>query len=346
MGVKHVVRFEPVGIEIEVDEDTNVLRAAAEQGITLMHGCKEGQCSSCKSFVLDGEDPELDKYSTFALPDSEKEEGYTLLCRAHVYEDVTIELLNYDEEMIRSGHPIQEAVAEVVSNESVTHDLRHLVLKLIDPQDIEYWPGQYVDVAIPDTDETRSFSMANTTSKESGQLEFVIKVYPDGLFSNFLDTKVGVGDRLDLVGPFGVFTLRERDSDIVFVGGGAGMAPILCLLRTLAASGSTRKATYYYGARAKRDLCFEEELHALVESMPNFKFVPALSEPGDDEAWEGEVGMITDVMKRHETDLAEVDSYVCGPPPMVEAAIEVLGGLGAPDKNVYYDKFTTTGEPT
>ena len=75
----------------------------------LMHGCKEGQCASCKSFILEGEDIEHDKYSTFALPDYEKEEGYTLLCRAHAYEDVTIELLNYDEDMIRSGLPIQQA---------------------------------------------------------------------------------------------------------------------------------------------------------------------------------------------------------------------------------------------
>ena len=106
MGDKHVVRFEPVGIEIEVDEEQTVLRAAFDQGIMLMHGCKEGQCSSCKSFLLEGDDVELDKYSTFALPDFEREEGFTLLCRAHVYEDVTIELLNYDEEMIRSGLPV------------------------------------------------------------------------------------------------------------------------------------------------------------------------------------------------------------------------------------------------
>ena len=118
MADKHVVRFEPVGIEIEVDEDQTILRAAAEQGIMLMHGCKEGQCSSCKSFVLDGDDIELDKYSTFALPDYEREEGFTLLCRAHAYEDVTIELLNFDEDMIRSGLPIQEAVAEVVVQRS------------------------------------------------------------------------------------------------------------------------------------------------------------------------------------------------------------------------------------
>ena len=133
MTGKHVVRFEPVGIEIEVAEDQNILRAAAEQGIMLMHGCKEGQCASCKSFVLDGDEIELDKYSTFALPDYELEEGYTLLCRAHAYEDLTIELLNYDEEMIRSGLPIQQGVTEVVSKDAVTHDMRHLVLRLIEP---------------------------------------------------------------------------------------------------------------------------------------------------------------------------------------------------------------------
>ena len=237
MGDKHLVRFEPVGIEIEVDEDQNVLRAAAEQGIMLMHGCKEGQCSSCKSFVLEGDDIEHDRYSTFALPDYEKEEGYTLLCRAHVYEDVTIELLNYDEEMIRSGLPIQQGVAEVVSNDPVTHDMRHLVLRLIEPDEIKFFPGQYMDITIPGTDAVRSFSMANTSSRESGQLEFVIKVYPDGQFSHFLDKKLQVGDRLDLSGPFGVFTLREGDNDLVFVGGGAGMAPILSLLRSMAERG-------------------------------------------------------------------------------------------------------------
>jgi propane monooxygenase reductase subunit len=344
MDSKHVVRFEPVGIEIEVDETQTVLRAAFEQGIMLMHGCKEGQCAACKSFVLDGEDIELDRYSTFALPDFEKEEGFTLLCRAHVYEDVTIELLNYDEDLIRSGHPIQNALAEVVSNEPVTHDMRHLVLKLIEPEEIAYFPGQYVDIAVPGTDTTRSFSMANTSSKQSGQLEFIIKVYPDGLFSHFLDTRLAIGDRLDVVGPYGVFTLRDgRDCDLVFVGGGAGMAPILSVLRSLAERGSTRKATYYYGARRQRDLCFEKDLYALEKSLPNFRYVPALSEPDDEATWDGEVGLITDVVKRHEADLTGVDAYVCGPPPMVEAAMPMLTSLGTSEKHIYYDKFTTTG---
>jgi propane monooxygenase reductase subunit len=344
MGEKHRVRFEPVGIEIEVDEEQTVLRSAFEQGLMLMHGCKEGQCAACKSFVLDGEDIELDRYSTFALPDFEKDEGFTLLCRAHVYEDVTIELLNYDEEILRSGLPIQDAVAEVVQIEHVTHDLRHLVLRLIEPAELTFFPGQYVDIKVPGTEITRSFSMANTSSKENGRLEFIIKVYPDGVFSSFLDERLNVGDRLELTGPYGVFTLREAtDEDIVFVGGGAGLAPILALLRSMAERGINRRGAFYYGARTARDLCFVDEIKALEEKLPDFQFIPALSEPGDDESWAGEVGFITDVVKRYETDLKRAHAYLCGPPPMVEAAMPLLAQLGVPEKHIYYDKFTTTG---
>src|ERR1700743_1891257 len=125
----------------------------------LMRVCKEGQCASCKSFILDGDDVEHDRYSTFALPDYEKEEGYTLLCGAHAYEDVTIELLTYDADMIRSGLPIQEAVAEVVSKDPVTHDMRHLVLRLVEPGRGKFFPGQYTDFAVPGTDQARSLSM-------------------------------------------------------------------------------------------------------------------------------------------------------------------------------------------
>ncbi|MEU4526317.1 2Fe-2S iron-sulfur cluster binding domain-containing protein [Amycolatopsis sp. NPDC024027] len=340
-STQHRVRFEPVGIEIDVAEDQTILRAAAEQGVMLMHGCKEGQCAACKSFLLDGDDVEHDRYSTFALPDYEKEEGFTLLCRAHAYEDLTIELLNYDEEMIQSGLPIQEAEVEVVANDPVTHDLRHLVVRL--DQDLKFFPGQYLDFAVPGTEETRSFSMANTSAR-AGFLEFVIKIYPDGLFSRFLAAEVAVGDRLRVTGPFGVFTLRDNPGrDLVFVGGGAGMAPILSLLRSMAERGIDRKATFYYGARRRHDLCFEAELRELEAKLPGFRYVPALSEPGDDD-WTGETGFVTDVLRREGVDLTGADAYVCGPPPMVEAALELLPALGVDGKRVFYDKFTTTGE--
>jgi propane monooxygenase reductase subunit len=284
------------------------------------------------------------------------------MCRAHAYEDVTIELLNYDAEMIRSGLPIQQAVAEVVSKDRVTHDMRHLVLRLIEPGEVKFFPGQYMDIAVPGTDQVRSFSMANTSSRD-GLLEFVIKVYPDGLFSEFLDQRLEPGDRLELTGPFGVFTLRDSDADLVFVGGGAGMAPILSLLRSMAERGIHRPATFFYGARTRDDLCFEAELASIAEKLPNFSYIPALSHHQPDHGdWDGETGLITDVVKRlaegsafpggttppgtppRKVTLTDAHAYVCGPPPMVEAAIPLLETLGVPEKRVYYDKFTTTGE--
>ncbi|GEL25922.1 CDP-6-deoxy-delta-3,4-glucoseen reductase [Pseudonocardia sulfidoxydans NBRC 16205] len=344
MGDKHVVRFEPVGIEIEVDEDTNILRAAAEQGVQLMHGCKEGQCSACKSFVLEGEDIEYDSYSTFALPDYEKEEGQTLLCRAHAYEDLVIELTNYDEEVIRSGLPLKRGVVEVVENNEVTRDMRHLVVKLVEPEEIKFFPGQYVDFVIPGTEETRSFSLANTPNRD-GLMEFVIKIYPGGLFGEFLAQKVQIGDQLNIEAPFGTFTLREnRYSDLVFVGGGAGMAPVLSLLRSMAERGVERNARFYYGARTADDLCFSDEIAALAGKLPKgLTYVPALSEP-DGAPWDGETGFVTDVVKAKESGLEGVDAYVCGPPPMVDAAIATLTALGVREENIFYDKFTTTGE--
>jgi propane monooxygenase reductase subunit len=159
-----------------------------------------------------------------------------------------------------------------------------------------------------------------------------------------LDERLQPGDRLDLTGPFGVFTLREgTDEDLIFVGGGAGLAPILALLRSMAERGIDRRAVFYYGARTRRDLCFIPELRALEEKLGNFRFVPALSEPTEGDGWDGEVGLVTDVVRRHEKDLRRAHAYLCGPPPMVEAAMPLLAELGVGEKHIYYDKFTTTG---
>jgi propane monooxygenase reductase subunit len=339
MGEKHNVRLEPVGIEFEVDEDETVLRGAFRQGLQLMHGCKEGQCSACKSFLLDGE-VDLDRYSTFALPDFEEQEGWTLLCRAHALTDLEVELINYDEEMLKAGLPLVEATARVTAVDELTHDIRRLELQLIEPAELEFHPGQYVDIGIPGADGShRSFSMANLPSDE-GRLEFMIKLYPDGRFSGLLGSgEICPGTELSLTGPYGVFTLRDQSPRrIVFIGGGAGMAPILCLLRSLQARGIEREAVYYYGARTETDLFHTAELEALAGGLPSFRYVPALSEA----EWDGEAGLITDVVDRCEEDLKDVDAYVCGPPPMVEAAQGLLMAKGVPESRIYFDKFTTT----
>ena len=339
MGQTFNVRLEPVGIEFEVDEDETVLRGAFRQGLMLMHGCKEGQCAACKSFLLDGE-VDLEKYSTFALNDFEKEEGWTLLCRAHAESDLEVELINYDEEMLRSGVALQTVTMRVQRIDELTHDIRRLVLS--GDEQLQFKPGQYADITIPGSDEVRSFSMANLPG---GELEFMIKLYPDGKFSGLLaDGGLSEGDEVEVTGPYGVFTLRQSERPLLFVGGGAGMAPILSLLRSMADKGIDRKAIYYYGARTVQDLFHLEELAELEQRLPNFTFVPALSHLGEDVEWDGARGLITDVVSEAERELGEMDAYLCGPPPMVDAAIEMLDSNGVPENRVYYDKFTTTAE--
>jgi propane monooxygenase reductase component len=336
MGQSHNVRLEPVGIDFEVDEDETVLAGAFRQGLMLMHGCKEGQCAACKSFLLDGE-VDMDKYSTFALPDYEQEEGWTLLCKAHAVSDLEVELINYDEEILRSGVPLRSAWTRIEAIDELTHDIRRLVLR-VEKGEMPFRSGQYVDIRIPGTEEHRSFSMANAPSAD-GLLEFMIKLYPGGHFSGLLaDGSLQPGDELEVKGPYGMFTLRDTERPLVFIGGGAGMAPILSLLRSMAEHGVTRRAVYYYGAREEADLFHLEELQALASDLPEFRFVPALS----DADWHGESGLITEVVDRSESDLAGVDAYLCGPPPMVDAAIDLLTARGVPERQIFFDKFTIT----
>lgn len=343
MGEKHKVRFEPVDIEIEVDEDETVLDAAFRHGVMLMHGCKEGQCSACKSFLLDG-DLEMDRFSTFALNETEEEEGYVLLCKSHAYSDLEVELLSYHEDMLNTGIPIQLVYAEVEAIEDLTRDIKRLVLKLVDPPEMNFNPGQYAELYIPGTDTHRAYSMANTPTSDE-RAEFVIKIYPGGRFSGLLDGELSVGDRMKMKVPFGMFMLHEKsEGDIVFVGGGSGMAPIWSILNHMVEKNIDRKATFYYGARTEEDLFFLDELAGMEEKLPNFRFVPALSEPDEGGDWEGETGLITDVVERLEDDLDGTEAYLAGPPPMIDAAIPVLQRMGVDEEHIYFDKFTTTGE--
>ncbi|WP_069164693.1 2Fe-2S iron-sulfur cluster-binding protein [Nocardia altamirensis] len=346
MGDTHRIRFEPVELEIEAAEDETILDAAFRQGVSLMHGCREGQCSACKSFLLDG-DIQMDRYSTFALADYESEEGYVLLCKSHAYSDCEIELINFDEDELRNAVPLQQLRTRIIGLTHLTHDIVSLEVELIEPAAYVFKPGQYSDVLIPGTEEHRSFSMA-TTPTESARVQFLIKRYPGGRFSGLLGGGLGIGDELRLRGPYGSFTLKkDSERDIVCIGGGAGMAPILSLLRHLVEIGSSRRVHYYYGARTAADLFYVDEIRELGSTLPGFVFLPALSEQTTAD-WaeigvaDGDFGFVTDVVDRREPDLSEAEIYLCGPPPMVDAALALLDGKGVARERIHFDKFTTT----
>lgn len=336
----HTVRFEPVGIEMEVAEGETVLEAAFRQGISVMHGCKEGQCSSCKSLLIDG-DAELLKYSTFALPDYERETNHILLCRTVAYSDLTVELLNYDEDLLSRSIAVKEYEAVLTGITPLTHDIRLLEIEIDKP--LRFWAGQFVDLTIPGRGITRSFSMANPPSRPD-RLAFIIKKYPDGAFSALLDGELKPGDRLTAKGPYGTcFRREERPGPMVLIGGGSGMSPLWSILSDHAESGEQRPVRFFYGARTRRDLFHLDQFAEFERHIPDFRFIPALSqaEPGDE--WTGETGFIHEVVARvlrQEGLPGEIDAYTCGPPPMIDAVLPMLQMAGVEPERIYFDKFT------
>lgn len=343
---KHTVRFsDPVDIEIEVDEDETILDAALNQGLRLYYACKEGQCAACKNFCIDGE-VDHDPYSNFALSDAELEDGFVLLCKAFPFSDCEIEILHWDEDMRDGGIPIREFQTKVDRIESLTHDLRRLTLQLVDPPEMVFYPGQYVDIHVPAKDGEgaykRSFSMACTPAA-GDRLEFIIKALPDGRFSGLLEGELAPGDPLMIKGPYGMFLQRTRsERDIIMVGGGAGISALWALLQSFDEQQLDRDITFYYGARTRGDLCLKEDVEELGERLENFEYVPALSEEAPDTDWLGETGLITEVLDRREGDLSDRDAYLCGPPPMIDAVIPLLVAKGIPEDRIFFDKFTTT----
>ena len=328
------VTLQPIGEEIECAGDETVLDAAFRQGYNLAYGCREGQCSACKCFLVEGE-VALKRYSTFALSESEQSNGYTLMCRAMPEQDLVVELLHYDPDAYRLEHAIRDGRAEVVAVEALTHDITRLHLRVIEPEDFSFKPGQYVDVHVPGAEGvTRSFSMANVPG--DGHIELIIKRYPGGRLSGMLDGGIAPGQEIGFTGPYGAFHLRRSDRPIVMIAGGSGMAPILSLLRQLAAEGTQRPVRFFYGARTEQDLFYGDLIAELGAKLADFRFTPVVErfvhEAVDEYLASGEIG-------------TDVEGYLCGPPPMIDAAQDMLAGRhSVSEQRIFHDKFTTSAD--
>ena len=348
MTETYTVTLVPVEVEFEVEDGETILDAAFRQGIALPHGCKEGQCSACKSILLDGE-VELKKYSTFALSDGERDTDHILLCRALADTDVEIELLNFDEELLSKSIAVKDFDGAVAGIEKLTHDIRQVEIKL--DGSLKFWAGQYVDITVTTSEEetvTRSFSMANTPG-ETEELKFIIKKYPDGKFSGELDDGgISVGARVSVRGPYGAcFRREDREGPMILVGAGSGMSPIWSILNDHLESGEQRDVYFFYGARTRDDLFYLGEIDRLLETNPNLTFVPVLSEAEDDADWSGETGLVHEAVDAHlkRLDLdGEGDVYACGPPPMIDALMPVLFMNDFDTDRTFFDKFTPSNE--
>lgn len=317
---------------LTVNGGNTLLNYFAESKIFIPSACGgKATCGYCKVEVLSGGGQILPTEEVF-IPRQDRIKGVRLACQVKVKNDIDV-LVSPD---LLSAQEFKVKVSKIID---VTSDIKYVVLKLEEPGRIEFKPGQYVQFKIPETDEFRAYSIASPPS-QSGILELVVRLVPNGLCSTYIHEALDVNDEITITGPFGDFYLREdSDRSIICIGGGCGMAPIRSILYHLKEQSMPRKVMYFFGARSKKDLFFTEELRGLEKEFLNFRYIPALSEPRPEDNWEGETGLITQVVEKHIPDGPGQEAYLCGPPPMIDASIKVLTKKGVQEIHIYYDKF-------
>ena len=319
--------------KVTVQGDETVLSTLNNQKIFIPSACGgKATCGFCKVKLLSG-GGELKGTEEPFISEEEKQQGIRLSCQVKIRGTVKLDL----PEGLLSA---KEFKTEVSYIEDLTYDIKLVRFKLIEPNIMDFKPGQYAQLKVPGIQIIRAYSIASDP-KVKDEIELIIRKVPKGLATTYVHQALEVGDQAILTGPYGDFYLQEDSNhDMICIAGGSGKAPIRSILYRLKASGMNRKVKYFFGAKSKADLYYTEEFLELEKEFPNFEYIPALSEPLESDQWKGDVGLITDVVDRHTGDLSEAEAYLCGSPGMINACINVLNKHNIKEQNVFYDKFS------
>ena len=318
--------------EIVVEGGETLLASLMDNGIFVPSACGgKGTCGTCKVQIFNKGAGEPLATEIPYLSKEDLENGFRLSCLVKVKNDLEV-----------SVPKIHEFRTIVTKIEDLTHDIKSIIFELQDGETIDFKPGQYVMMRMPGTEEEpvmRAYSIASKPS-DNHVVELLIRLVPGGLMTTYVFTELKVGDEVYLSGPYGEFYLREdSDKDIICVGGGSGVAPIKSIITHLFEKDTDRKVTYYFGARAVKDLYFYKECLELKEKYPNFRFITALSDLDEGDQWDGDTGFIHLVIEKYLEDGEDMESYMCGPPPMIDAAIDMLVEKDMDEDDIYFDKF-------
>ncbi len=371
-------------VAIEINEDPNnmvktqaggkLLQTLAENNIFLSSACGGGgSCAQCKCKVFDGGGEALPTEAQY-FTKGELRDGWRLACQVAVKQNMKIEV---EPEFFG----VKRWECTVVSNPNVATFIKELTLKLPEGENVDFRAGGYVQLEVPphhvkfkdfdiepeyrgdwekfklfdleskvDETVTRAYSMANYP-EERGLVKFNIRVatpppgtnLPPGKMSSYV-FNLKEGDKMAVYGPFGEFFAKDTEAEMVFVGGGAGMAPMRShIFDQLKRLQSKRKISFWYGARSMREAFYVEEFDQLAAENDNFVWHLALSDPLPEDNWTGHTGFIHNVLyenylKDHEAP-EDCEFYMCGPPMMNAAVIKMLKDLGVEDENIMLDDF-------
>ncbi len=352
-----------------------LLGALADQGIFIPSACGGGgTCGQCRvevhaggGDILPTEEGHINK--------REAKAGCRLACQVAVKQDMEIEV---EDEIFG----VQQWECEVISNDNKATFIKELKLQIPNGESVPFKAGGYIQIEAPahhvkysdfdideqykgdwnhfgffdveskvDTDTLRAYSMANYPEEE-GIIMLNVRIatpppgrlhLPAGKMSSYIFS-LKAGDKVTISGPFGEFFAKETDNEMVFIGGGAGMAPMRShIFDQLKRLESKRKMSFWYGARSKREMFYEDDYNGLAADNDNFKWHVALSDPQPEDNWDGLTGFIHNVLfeeylKDHEAP-EDCEYYMCGPPMMNAAVINMLKDLGVEDENIMLDDF-------
>ncbi len=360
---------------ITVNPGGKLLGALADQGIFVSSACGGGgTCAQCLVKVTDGGGDILPTELSH-ITKREAREGCRLSCQVAVKQDMKVEV---PDEALET----KKWECTVRSNENVATFIKELVLELPEGEDVDFKAGGYIQIECPphvvnykdfdieeeyredwdkynvwqyvskvDEEVVRAYSMANYPG-EKGIIMLNVRVasppprmpdVPPGKMSSYI-FNLKPGDKVTISGPYGEFFIKDSQAEMVYIGGGAGMAPLRSHIFELFKNLKTgRKVSYWYGGRSLRELFYIEHFRKIEEEFPNFKFHIALSEPLPEDNWTGYVGFIHQVLydnylKEHEAP-EDIEYYICGPPMMNAAVFKLLDDLGVEPENVAYDDF-------
>jgi CDP-4-dehydro-6-deoxyglucose reductase len=334
------ITVQPSGRQFSCDEGETILNAAIRAGVGLPYGCKNGACSSCKGKLLDG-DITHGAHQEKALPVKEEQLGFALFCCATPHSDLTIEA----REVAGIGEfPVRKMPTRVVKLDKVADDVIVLSLQLPANERLQYLAGQYVEFMLRDG-KRRSYSMANAPYKDE-YLTLHIRHMPGGLFTDQVFSSMKERDILRLEGPLGTFFLREdSDKPMVLLASGTGFAPIKAMIEQSAHTGSLRPITLYWGGRRPQDLYMMALCEEWARTLPNFKFVPVISNAQPEDQWQGRSGFVHQAVIEDLPDLSAYQVYACGAPIVVESAQRDFVALcKLPAEEFYADSFTSEAD--
>jgi NAD(P)H-flavin reductase/ferredoxin len=317
----------------------SMYHAALRANLRLQSDCLEGACGTCKALCTSGA-LRMQDYIDDALSPEEAQAGHTLMCRALPTSDCILEV-PYESALLAGKRPPAPRAGTVAEVERVSSTVVRLDIRFDDGQPMNFLPGQYVHLGVPGTPAVRYYSFAQAPALEAaaaGVMRFYVKLIPGGVMSDYLGARAKPGDTMSVTGPFGQFYLRAVQRPVLMVAGGTGLAPMLSMLDALVAKGGSAQPIHLlYGANEPEELFSLAQLDAYGAQGLSFSYECAVAAPTRE--WTGHAGHVTSLLRDELIHGADCDAYLCGPPPMIDAAQQWLQAHGLPAARIHAERF-------